>query len=592
MIRVTTLVLLVLAVQAVAQPVRYVVDLSRAQTQSIDVSMTIPGLDRGEVEVALPVWRPGRYAVLDLAQSVSRVRAEDDAGNPLKIDKVTKTSWRIDTGGAREITVRYRVYANQLSLRTRHVDDTHAFLSGSSVFMFTDEERSRPVSVTLANMPEGWQIASGMDFAPGSDDTLVAADYDTLVDSPIEAGIQRRIDFTVLGKPHQIVIWGQGDWDMQRLADDFALITEHQAEIFGNLPYDRYVFMIHAQPGSGGGTEHINSTIMGADPRTATDDARYRRFLSLVSHEMFHTWNVKSFRPAGITPYNYLVENYTDLLWVAEGTTSYYDDLTLARTGLITVNDYLGRLAGSIRGMRDRPGRHVQDLAESSHDAWIKLFKTDEDSVNQSVNFYRKGALASLLLDIEIRRLSDGAGSLDEVMRRMYDRFPLRLGGYTSAQFKAVCEEVAGASLDEFFARYIEGTDPLPLEDAMLFVGLELARDADPGDPDEAYLGLQLSGDSVSTVLDDGPAREAGIIHGDEIIAIDGHKLAGRSLNDIVAAHKPGDRLRFTLFRYNQLRDIDVVLTGRPAGSWRVRKLPDATAQQQARFTDWLHVSW
>lgn len=592
MIRVATLVLVALATIACAQPVRYVVDLSRAQTQSIDIAMTIPGLDRDEVEVALPVWRPGRYAVLDLAQSVSRVRAEDSAGNPLDIEKVTKTSWKIDTAGSSEITVRYRVYANQLSLRTRHVDDTHAFLSGSAVFMFTHEERARPVRVTLANMPQGWQIASGMDFAPGSSDTLVAADYDTLVDSPIEAGIQRRIDFTVLGKPHQIVIWGQGEWDMQQLADDFTLITEHQAEIFGGLPYERYVFMIHAQPGSGGGTEHINSTIMGADPRTATDDGRYRRFLGLVSHEMFHTWNVKSFRPLGITPYNYLAENYTDLLWVAEGTTSYYDDLTLARTGLISVSEYLGRLSGAIRGMRDRPGRHVQDLAESSHDAWIKLFKTDEDSVNQSVNFYRKGSLASLLLDLEIRRLSRDAGTLDGAMRRMYERYPLRLGGYTSEQFKAVCEEVAGAPLDEFFARYIEGTDPLPLEEALLFVGLRLARDADPGDPDEPYLGLQLSGSSVSTVLDDGPAREAGIIFGDEIIAVNGTRLAGRGLDAFVADHKPGDTLRITLFRYDRLREIDVVLTGRPAGSWRVGKLDDPTPEQQQRFTAWLQQAW
>lgn len=584
------LTLSLLSAAAIAQPVRYVVDLSRAQTQSIDIAVTIPGIDRDTVDISLPVWRPGRYVVLDLAQSLSRVSATDAVGDPLPIEKITKTTWRVQSAGASEVTVSYRLYCNQLSLRTRHVDDTHAFLSGSGVFMYTEQERGRPVRVTLANMPDEWQIATGMDFADGETNTVVAENFDVLVDSPIEAGIQRRAEFMAAGKPHEIALWGQGNWDMDRLSDDFAAIVENQAELFGGVPYERYVFLIHSQPGSGGGTEHINSTIMGADPVTPDNDSRYKRFLGLVSHETFHTWNVKSFRPDGITPYDYLRENYTDLLWVAEGTTSYYDDLTLVRTGLISVDEYLGRLSSSIRSMNARPGRHVQSLAESSHDAWIKQFKSDEDAINQTVSIYREGSLANLVLDLKIREASGGERSLDDAMQLMYERFPLRLGGYTSEQFQAVCEEVAGESLEPFFARYVRSTAPLPLADMLESVGVQLARENDEGP--RAYLGMRLNGTRVSTVLDDGPAREAGLIIGDEIIGINGKRFASGSLDGLVADAEPGEPMRITIARYGLIRDIDLTLAERPGGRWTVSKRDDATDAKRAAFEDWLKQAW
>src|ERR1041385_2667007 len=412
-------------------PIEYTVSLNAPQTQMVDVRMVIRKLTGRTLDVAMPVWRPGRYEVFNPAGGVRDVRAETVVGGPLPIGKTDKTTWHITTGGAEEVTVTYRVYANSLGDRMRHVDDTHAFLSGAAVF-FHVPDRLKDAVVVNIEAPSSWKIATGLECVPGNPRKLVAPNYDVLVDSPLETGLHDLLEFEVNGKPHQIAIWGGARYDPVRLKDDFAKIIKSQASLFGDMPYRRYVFLIHVGPDASGGTEHLNSTIIQRPRASLEDPEAYKTFLGTVSHEFFHTWNVKQFRPAGMHPYDYMRENYTDLLWVAEGTTSYYADLTNARVGLKEPNEYLGNLSDAIHAMRNRPGTRVQSLAESSFDAWIKFSRSMPDDANFTVSFYDLGALASLHMDMELRRRTRNRVSLDDLMREMYRRFPLSGNGYTT----------------------------------------------------------------------------------------------------------------------------------------------------------------
>ncbi len=596
-IRLLVLVPLVLASRADARPERieYIVDLSRARMQLADITMVIRDVPDGPLEVRLPVWRPGRYAINDHAGAIQDVRAAAADGTSLPIHKTDKATWRIDPQGADEVRIAYTVFCNEARLRTRHVDDTHAFLDASATMMYSPPLRNEPVRVRIL-APDTWRIATGLEPAPDDPRSVVAPNYDILVDSPLEIGEHDLIEFEVRGIPHQIVIWGRGDWRQRPLAEDFAKIVRTQADIFAHMPYTRYVFMIHCQPGFGGGTEHINSTIMGARPESFESDDAYKKFLGLVSHEMFHTWNVKHLRPAGIVPYDYQKENYTDLLWFAEGTTSYYDDLTLARCGLIDIDEYLDRLSGQIRSVRSTPGRQVQSLSESSFDAWIKFNRRNEHSHNASVNFYSQGALVSLLLDLDLRARTSGKVTLDHVLREMDARYPLEAGGFTKDDLVRTIGEMSGHDYRAFFDRFVDGTETYPLEEALELVGLELVRDADADEGATAYLGLSLRTGGglaeVSRINADGPAFSAGLNVGDRIVALDGIALDAEDLDERIEKYDPGDRIVFTLLRHGVLREITVSLAERPAGRWTVRKVEEPSDAQKQAFEAWTHRPW
>lgn len=601
--------------------VEYLVDLTQTHTQTVGVTLVLREVEAEEVRLELPVWRPGRYVVLDPAGTIRTVHAADGAGNPLDIEKVRKSSWIVRTGGASEVRVTYDLYANSLNDRTRHADDTHAFLSGSSVLMFWPDRRDEPCEVTLT-MPEHWRIASGMPAAPGRPGTLLAPNYDVLVDSPIEAGVHERIDFDVDGMPFEIIIWGHDTFDRERLARDFRALCSAQIELFGSIPCDRYVFLIHIAPGAGGGTEHLNSTIMQTRPGFMSSKDRYLGFLGLTSHEFFHTWNVKSFRPAGIHPYDYTQENYTDLLWLVEGSTSYYDDLLLVRAKLMDEKDYFKRLESAINDDLARPGRAVQSLADSSFDAWIKFNRSHADTNNSTVNFYSRGALVSAMLDLEIRRQSENRHSFDDVMRALYKRFPLDGPGFSEADVISICSQYAGTPdvIEDFFDRFVRGTGDLPIGDYLILAGLELhdpnarteasaeRREGEPrdekhatADPWErsgprAWLGAALTDAGglarVTRVDAGGPAHAAGLIENDEIVAMGSDRLRAGDLNTLLDRHEPGDRVTITYLRRDQLRTLELTLAARAREGLKIRRVKEPTDLQKAVFESWLGVTW
>jgi predicted metalloprotease with PDZ domain/ketosteroid isomerase-like protein len=605
-----------LACAACAQDgIDYEIILDRPQTQTLRVRATIADVHEPEVELKLPAWRPGRYEILDHAGDMRWYRAESGAGEPLDIRKTDKATWVIDAAGAGTVVMEYEVYANALSRRTMHVDDTHAFLDGSAMLVYAPDRRDEPCRVRIS-APDDWAVATGLDGATGDPRLFMAPDYDVLVDSPFEIGIHDVIEFDVDGVPHQIVIWGGPEYDADELHEDFADIVRAQAAMYGGLPYERYVFMIHARDGAGGATEHLNSTIIQTGFDTLSDDDRYKRFLGTVSHEFFHTWNVKHARPSGISPYDYSKENYTTQLWVAEGTTSYYDDLMLVRAGITKPDDYIKSLAGAFESHQRSPGRLVQSLEQSSFDAWIKFNVPSPDRVNTTVSFYSKGALVSFMLELAIRQASGGAASLDDVMADLFEASGWGGPGFTPEQFQAAAEARAGIDLDDFFDAYVRGTAELDIAPLLGAVGLEIEADADADDEadneadddstddDEeeeadktnAYLGIDLraSGDfaRVRAVREDGPAFDAGVEVDDTIIALDDRRMTDSNLDDLLEDVEPGQTIALTVMRNDVLRTMSITASEAAEIDIAFKRVDDPTDAQRAAYESWLGQPW
>lgn len=575
------------------RPIEYTVSLDAPQTQTFQVAMRVRNVASRTLEVALPVWRQGRYLVINPASTVRSVTATTGSDRPLQIRKTDKTTWRIDTEASPEIVIRYTIYANSLNDRTRHVDDTHAFLSGATVFMYVPDRRSDPLLVRF-DAPADWQIACGLDFAPEDTQTLLAANYDVLIDSPVEIGLHERVSFDVEGKRHEIVVWGAISFDSDRLERDFVKIIRAEASMFGSLPYDRYVFLIHIAPGLGGGTEHLNSTIIQMTPQAFETEAQYKVFLSLAAHEMFHTWNVKRLKPAALRSIDLTRENYTELLWFCEGTTSYYDELMVVRAGLETPDAYLAGLAESIYQNRARPGVLIQSLEESSFDAWIKFNNPNPDDANATVSYYEGGALLSLFLDLEIRRRTGNRVSLDTLMQAMYSTFPESGPGFTTQDLLRILNRVSESKFDDFFQRYIQTPSTYPFEDVFPVVGLDMvATFTTP----RAYSGLSIHESNgacvVRSVLSDGPAYRAGVNCGDEIVSLNGRKYKANEINPhFEQAMSPGDTVWLQILRRNQLRRIDFKLGTKPNPRWEFRKTASPTGQQRAAYASWLGRSF
>ncbi len=575
-----------------AQPgVDYTVKLDRARNQIVRIEATVanPG---DEAEFVLPVWRPGRYGVLDFAATVRRWDAVDQSGQPLPVNKIRKNAWVVDSAGSESVTFGYDIFTNELGLRTRHADDSHVFLNGSSIFVMNPPNREEDHVVRFDGLGD-WRIATGL-AKNNADQSLLASSFDVLVDSPIELGTHRSILFEVRGVPFEIAIWGECDKSDEELTEDFSAIVEACMEIFESIHFDRYVFLVHSYDGGGGGTEHLNSTIMQTRPSAFKSESGYRGFLGLVAHEFFHTWNVKNFRPAGITPYDYDKENYTTQLWVAEGCTSYYDDLLLARTGQRTVRNYLNAIEGAIGSVRGNPGRAMTTVEQASYDAWLKFWgPTSPDHRNTNVSIYTQGHVISIALDMLIRKESGGERSFDDVMRLMNERYAYTSGGYTPEQFMQTVSEVAGTDVSEFFGKHISGVETLPLEDLLLTVGLELEM----SDPDpEAFAGLSLRDSDgktiVTRVYDDSPAFEAGFILDDEIVSINGTRIDAGDWNDWIDDATVGDVINVGSFRRGKYRETELVLAGKVRESYDIDYVDEPTELQKANFESWIGQPW
>jgi len=589
-----------------------------------EISCTIPHPDPAGQIVSLPAWIPGSYMIREFARNIVWLKANAN-GQPIKAEKTDKTTWQCAPADG-PLTLTYEVYAWDLSVRAAHLDDTHGFFNGTSVFLRVHGHEMDAVEVEILP-PEGeryrtWQVAtalSRLDAKPFGFGRYRADNYDELIDHPVEMGAFTLASFDACGVPHDVAITGRHNADLKRLTDDLKVICEYQIRLFDNeagetprAPMDHYVFLVMAVDDGYGGLEHRASTALICsrdDLPKATDKERsdkYRTFLGLASHEYFHTWNVKRIKPAAFMPYDLTRENYTRQLWAFEGITSYYDDLVLLRTGRISVEQYLALLAETVTRVLRGSGRLKQSIAESSFDAWIKYYRQDENAPNSVTNYYAKGSLAALALDLTIRTATNNGQSLDDVMRTLWQRYGSQGIGVSEGEIEKISAEIAGVDLSDFFNRAVYGTEDLPLQPLLAEFGVNMflraaENAADSGGKPStkaetsprAVLGVKVSGGSeakLQNVYDGGAAQAAGLSAGDIIVAVDGLKVSGGNLDGRIAGYSVGATVNVHTFRRDELMQFNVTLQAAPTDTCYF-KIPDnEEGQQIERRKGWLGV--
>jgi predicted metalloprotease with PDZ domain len=572
-------------------PIRYTLSFPAPQTNYLDVEAIVPTDGKPSVEMFMAVWTPGSYLVREDDHNVEGVSATA-GGRPLAIEKPVKNRWRITTAGAREFTVKYRVYSHEMTVRSNWVDVDFAMINGAPTYLALVGSLDRPHEVTVV-LPPAWKASySGMPNAPGGNPNhYVAADYDMLVDSPIVAGNPTVHTFTVDGKPHHLVNVGEaGVFDGARAAQDLQRIVQADKAFWGSLPYDKYIFFNLLTEASGG-LEHRNSVMMMATRWKMATRGSYVDWLSLASHEYFHLWNVKRLRPIELGPFDYEKENYPRSLWISEGLTDYYGDLQVRRAGLTAPWEYLALLSDAIKTLQTTPGRLTQSVEMASFDAWIKQYRPDENSVNTVISYYTKGAVLGFVLDARIRAATNGAKSLDDVMRTAFARYS-GARGFTPEQFRQVASEVAGTDLSAWFRTALESTEEIDYAPALDWYGLEFVPEGrQQGDP-AGWIGAKTKIDAGRLVIENvprgTPAFDAGVNPGDEILAIDDFRVLPDKLDDRLQAYAPGQKVTLLVARREELKRLSVTLGADPGHAWRLAPRQNATPAQRAHFEAWL----
>lgn len=570
--------------------IAYTVSMSKPWTHLLEVEMRVkwPGGPR-EMELKMPVWTPGSYLIREYARHVQDFAARSAAGPALPWKKINKNTWSVSTNGASEVVVSYRVYSNELTVRTNELNDEHAFWNNSALLLFPKGQLAVPSTVTVK--PHGnWKVATGLPKVAEQNNVFRAENFDVLYDSPFEVSNFKEITFNVQGKPHRIVVTGEGNYDLRQMSRDVTKIADEGYKIFGELPFEDYTFIVNLR--GGGGLEHLNSTALQWNRFGFKPQSRYIAFLNLVAHEYFHLWNVKRIRPDALGPFDYENENYTRLLWVAEGMTSYYEGILLRRAGLISDREFLEGKASMIEQLQARPGRFETSLEEASIDAWIKYYRQDENSVNNQISYYDKGDIVSMMLDVTIRTSSNGSKSLDDVLRHLYNEFYKKGRNYSPADLQKASELMAGKSLEDFFSKYVRGETEIDY--AAILGGIGLGVNVNEPNRARAYIGADLAEESgrltIRGVPADTPAYEQGLNTGDQIVAVDGYRASQQFIQSYLGEKKPGDKVRLTIFRFDKLRDVTFTLGANMRKDFSIAPLANATPDQRRLYRDYLNA--
>ncbi|HJZ82996.1 MAG TPA: PDZ domain-containing protein [Pyrinomonadaceae bacterium] len=557
---------------------------------NVPANLNVPN----ETNLIMPVWTPGSYLIREYERHVQDFAPADANGNTLEWSKVDKNTWRVVTHGARAWKVTYRVYANDLTVRTNELNSDHAFWNNAALLMYPEGGLGQ--TATLKVVPaNNWKVATGLPPLAGQANTFRAENFDILYDSPVEVSNFKQIDFEVRGIPHRIVIDGEGNYDEPRMRADVKKIVEAEVSMFGGIPYHDYTFILHLRSNTGGGLEHLNSTALGFRRFNFGTERGWQGFYGLVAHEFFHLWNVKRIRPDALGPFDYTKENYTRSLWVAEGITSYYGNLMVRRAGLISDRGYLDALAKTIQDFQETPGRLQMSAEEASFNSWIKEYRPDENSVNSQISYYDKGELLGLLLDLEIRRRTNNGKSLDDVMRTLYAEFFEKGRNYTPADFQKICESMAGGSMEDFFARYVRGREDFRFNQFLPAAGLQLETPESQANPQlKGFLGADLDARTdmilIESVRVGTPAYDQGLNAKDQIIALDGARVSKETFEAMIAAKRPGETVHLAVFRNDNLRTFDIKLGGRVDAPYKLTQLASATDRQKRTYQAWLSI--
>jgi predicted metalloprotease with PDZ domain len=596
-LRLTTIFSLILFMMSTAisnaanQPkITYTLTFAEAQAHYADIEMKVTGLTQNTLNLKMPVWTPGSYMVREFSKNIESLSAAT-GDKALVAKKIRKNIWEINTAGISEVTVKYRVYAFEISVRTSYIDASHAFLSSPDIFLYPEGMLHAPSVIHIVPY-KGWTTVS-TSLEKVNDDTFTrySPDYDILFDSPIEIGKQDVFTFAVDGINYEIAMVGGGNYNKTRIKKDMTKIVEEETAIYGENPNKHYTFIIHNHLKGGGGLEHLSSTTLGVARNAYGTEATYQRFLALAAHEHFHLWNVKRLRPIALGPFDYDNENYTTALWIVEGFTNYYQDIIVRRTQLYSPENYLGVLSGQINLLENQPGAKIQSLAEGSFDAWIKAYRPNENSTNTTISYYTKGGIIAMLLDLEIIQDSRGKSSLDDVMKYMYDEYyKTKKRGYTDEEFKQGLEKFAGKNLDDFYAKYITGVNPVDYNNYLGYAGYKVINEL-AGSKVPALGITTLEGTNrlfVATVARGSSAWVGGINVNDEITAIDDVQPA--TIDSLLDGKAVGDKVKITVIRDGLKLNLPVTLLKSTKVKYKIEELPDVSPAQLVVRRKWLTI--
>ncbi len=549
-----------------SQSIKYNLKMPKPQNHYYHVEMEISDIKGAEVSVKMPIWAPGSYLAREFAKNVNLVKAHDTDGKDLPVSKVNKNTWKVSKCKGQKVTVAYEVYAFELSVRTSFLDLTHGFVSGSGVFMYVEGAKENKGKVEVFPHESFKVITTALkedvDGIINDGSTLYNFEnYDHLVDCPIEIGNQRLFSFEAAGVRHDVAMYSFGNFNIDALKKDMAKVVESATAIFGKNPNKEYTFIIHNVVNAQGGLEHTNSTVLSVN-RWTYEGKEYLGFLKLVAHEYFHLWNVKRIRPIELGPFNYDEENYTSLLWVMEGFTSYYEKMILLRAGYYSQIDLLNSMFSSLNYVEGSTGSRVQSVSHASFDAWIKAYRPNENSRNTTMSYYSRGSVIAMMLDAKIIKKYDGNKNLDNFMQYVYaNYYEKKNRGFSEAEFKKELEDFLGENMNQFYADYIDGTDIPNYNEIFSPLGLKVEYVGEP----EASIGLSLTDSGGKTIVkairSNSAAEDAGISVNDEIIGFNGIRADKKSLDGYFKSVQVGEKIEVLFARDEQLFSTDIVVT-------------------------------
>ncbi len=525
------------------------------QSHYFEVEMKLEGFKEKQLEIKMPVWAPGSYLVREFSKNVNQVNAFTIQNKALKVSKKTKNAWVIDNSmKSSQIIIKYQVYAFELSVRTSFLDLTHGFVSGSGVFMYLQGYHNLPGTIEVLPYKDFKVISTALpkskiSIASDGSSSFEFENYDQLVDCPIEIGNQEVFEFYASGVKHTVAMYGEGNYNVEQLKKDMPKVIEAETAVFVENPNKEYLFIIHNVVNGQGGLEHANSTTLSVN-RWTYSGSNYVNFLNLVAHEYFHLWNVKRLRPIELGPFNYDQENYTNLLWVMEGFTSYYDELIMRRIGMVSQDEFVSKIQSTVNYVEGTVGSRVQSLAHSSFDAWIKGYRPNENSSNTTMTYYSRGQVIAAIFDVLIVEKYAGKKCLDDFMRHLYNKYAKQIKrGISDKEFKEELEEFLGLDLTDFYQKYIEGTEIPPYSEYFSKVGITVKY---VGTKKPSF-GATLKEDGgmviVRNVRSESSAEKAGLSVNDEIIAYDGTRADQASLESYINSLKEGEEVDLIISR-------------------------------------------
>ncbi|MHA2252507.1 MAG: M61 family metallopeptidase [Candidatus Kariarchaeaceae archaeon] len=542
----------------------------------------------------MPSWTPGSYLIRDYARHLQEFSIRDEQNNSIGSVKTRKNAWKVHAKSGQKIFVHYRIYAFELTVRTSYLDNRKALLTPSSLFMYMKSKdnlkHTKNYEINLSiHAPEDWLVFTSLRKVNGD---YKCTNYDELVDSPICMGIPEIVDhysYVVEEKdnkkiPCEVVIIGdKGNHNIEDFASDLQKIQNDAIDMFGELPYDRYYWLLYIVGQGGGGLEHKYSNCSIIPRWYFQKGKNYTRLLSLEAHEHFHVYNIKRIRPAQLGPFDYSNEVYTRTLWVAEGLTSFYDKLVLARTGLISQEEYWELIAKNIQDLYGTPGRFKTSLSDASFNAWIKLYKPDENTFNSYVSYYLKGGIVGLMLDLEIREQTKWVNSLDSFFKHMYQNYKEKPHkGFNEHLFKDLVQDYTRTNLDQFWEKYIDGTDKIDINYYLRLIGMNLVFDTKSTDK---WIGLRFKEKSmiVEKVIAESPAMIGGIYPRDEIIGINGFRASNGGLNKVLANIEPKETVQILLIRDDKILSVDIQPSEPIPDKYEIIQLEDCGDLEKSR---------